>query len=61
MTTYNVPSYLKIEILQQNGKPIFRVYIGPYDNASGIDQYIYFTKEQLKKLNTFLIKYLSAL
>jgi hypothetical protein len=59
MTTYNPPSYLNIEILQQDGQPIYRVYIGPYDNTTGIDQYLYFNKDQLKRLTDFLVNYLA--
>jgi hypothetical protein len=59
MTDYNAPNYLNIEILQQNDEPIYRVYIGPYDNASGIDQYLYFNKAQLERLIVFLSNYLA--
>jgi hypothetical protein len=53
-------SNLQILVINTNEGPMHRLYIGPYDNASGIDQYVYMTKEQLENLNAFLTKYLSA-
>jgi hypothetical protein len=38
-----------------NEKPIYRLYIGPNDNATEISQNIDFTKKQLENLIAFLI------
>jgi hypothetical protein len=54
-----VPCNLQILIIDTDAGPMYRLYIGPYDNTSGIDRYLYFTKDQLEKLTDFLVNYLA--
>jgi hypothetical protein len=51
-------SRLQILVINTNEGSMYRLYIGPYDNASAIDQYVYMTKEQLENLSAFLTNYL---